>query len=258
MSKVVIERPRSGGGVKSPKGEKRRDQRIPWEEKPRSEKIDRKWNQSWYTKHLTDVLGPLYGYLLKNVGRPWDAVYHDICQHLRRENVAQDHIRDHVDDFVEKNVIIIDGVPCRLPDEYPLDSYGRFDKLYVHPKTGLLCRVKRQQRRWKPAPPRYIKVDESHICLKLEGLWYLVEVVSFTPSYQTQISKIGNHTFYFSAFVPVDDLILGSIRYGDDVVRKYGGYYRSVSKKQMSKKEIKKLIPADKRDMEDFVPVRVV
>src|SRR5687767_11010060 len=112
MGKVVIERPRAGGGIQYPKGEKRRLQREGGlENSPKSEHIGRKWKSTTYSKHFTDVLGPLYRYLLKQVGRPWDKIWSEICEHMPKTNIAIGHVRDHVMDFVELHAMFINGVP---------------------------------------------------------------------------------------------------------------------------------------------------
>src|SRR6266404_1978920 len=78
MKKVVTERPRGGGGVKTPKGEKRDWQRHAVEDLPKRERIRAKWDHTNGGKYFTDVLGPLYRFLLKQAGRPWDNVYSEI------------------------------------------------------------------------------------------------------------------------------------------------------------------------------------
>jgi hypothetical protein len=41
------------------------------------------------TKDQTDLLGPLWGCLRKNVGTPWDLVYADICRNLDFRSVLR-------------------------------------------------------------------------------------------------------------------------------------------------------------------------
>jgi hypothetical protein len=70
---------------------------------------------------------------------------------------VQKHVFDHVLQFVERNPILIDGVPHN-PDGYgpqrdkyyPLRSHGLWHDFYVCPRTGLLCSAadaKRRKRR---------------------------------------------------------------------------------------------------------------
>src|SRR5262245_12272313 len=102
MSKVIVERPRVGrawaglkpgrtrvvadddgeplrtskGAAREPKGRERR------------------------TKALNENLNPLRRYLAAQVGRPWNTVYAEISQHLKPSSTVQQHVRDHLDDFV--------------------------------------------------------------------------------------------------------------------------------------------------------------
>ena len=54
FKKVVTERPRSGGGVKTPKGDKRQWQRYDVEDYPKREKLRAKWDRCG-SKHFTDA-----------------------------------------------------------------------------------------------------------------------------------------------------------------------------------------------------------
>jgi hypothetical protein len=142
MPQVIIERPRGGPRFKTPKGERRRDQRIPDDERPTRESIGRKWSGS--PKWLNEHLGPLRRFLRSNVGRPWNKVYSEICARIRRDSAVQDHVRDHVFDYVTVNVILVDGVPCsREGSDYGM-PIGRYDRreLYVCPRTGILRRIR--------------------------------------------------------------------------------------------------------------------
>ena len=53
-------------------------------------------------KVFTDVLGPLYRYLLKQVGRKWDAVYSEVAESLPKTSVQNIHVYTHLWQFVEK------------------------------------------------------------------------------------------------------------------------------------------------------------
>src|SRR5262245_62448206 len=80
MAQVIIERPRGGQRYKTPKGSRRRLQRG-LDDGPRREGIKRVWGAG--TKWLSEHLAPLRRFLLGQVGRPWDHVFAEICQHLR-------------------------------------------------------------------------------------------------------------------------------------------------------------------------------
>ena len=93
---------------------------------------------------MNERLDPLGGYLDRQVGRPWDKVFAEICAHISRNSAVQYQVRDHVADSFTNDVIPIGGVPCSgAGDRYygrPLEHL-RYRPWYVCPRTGLLRRV---------------------------------------------------------------------------------------------------------------------
>jgi hypothetical protein len=49
----------------------------------------------WNAKEFSDSLGPLRGYLRKQVGRPWDKVWSEIAATLDSRSLTGQHIFDH-------------------------------------------------------------------------------------------------------------------------------------------------------------------
>lgn len=141
MSKVIVERPRMGrsaAGLRSGRtrvvedddGEPiraSRGGRAPKREKPLK------------TKSLNENLNPLRRFLQSAVGRPWNKVYAEISEHLKPTSTVQQHVRDHLEDFVAVKTRMKGGVVMvtqRFGGERVLEEdYHRF---YVHPRTGLL------------------------------------------------------------------------------------------------------------------------
>lgn len=155
MKRVVTERPRAGGGLKEPKGSKRDFQRQELDELPKREKIRQKWKSGYSNaKEFTDVLGPLYRFLLKQVGRPWDKVYSEIAKELPKDTMQNIHIYTHIWQFVERDVQIINGKACHkgsIVDGYPIVSDGKYEQLYIDPNTKILRKAKKGKR-----PFRYV------------------------------------------------------------------------------------------------------
>jgi hypothetical protein len=141
MAKVLVERPRGGRGVAVGKGYRKELQRTPVEEMRTREGMRARCrhNPKWFTDHL----GPLRRFLLSEVGRPWNLVYSEICREIGKGFPTREHFLLHVYQYVEKDVILIDGVPCHgAGHEHgsPLRNYGgRY--LYICPKSGLLKKV---------------------------------------------------------------------------------------------------------------------
>src|SRR4051812_39875839 len=103
MAKVIVERPRVGSRARGKgKGYKRRLARIAPEDRPRREGMK---HHGGNTKSLNEHLGPLGRYLEGQVGRPWNDVFAEICAHIDRNSAVQDHVRDHLGDFVTTDVV---------------------------------------------------------------------------------------------------------------------------------------------------------
>ncbi len=132
MYKVIVERPRRGGGFRS---------EIPApddpDDSPKQEGLKRRHRSR---KWLNENLRPLERFLASQVGRPWDKVYAEICAGIDRRNTVQQHIHQHLQDFVAIRTVMIDGVPHAMRTWGGLEPIAgsRGPKFYVDPRTGLL------------------------------------------------------------------------------------------------------------------------
>jgi hypothetical protein len=181
MAKVIVERPRKKARAwKKPKGYQRRLRRYGEDGPPAREGIKACWQGR--TKILNEHLGPLRRYLDKQVGRPWNKVFAEICSHINRNSAVQDHVRDHVSLYVATHVILIDGVPCNGEGGWnygqPLHKLG-YRPWYVCPRTGLLRRVKKisrkqQRQAKKEILPIFIPLGKTLQCRFYGGAWNLV------------------------------------------------------------------------------------
>jgi hypothetical protein len=237
MAKVIVERPRKKGCAwHKPKGYKRRLRRYGEDGPPAREGIKACWRGR--TKYLNEHLGPLRRYLDKQVGRPWDKVFSEICAHIDRSSAVQDHVRDHVADYVATHVLLIDGVPCDGQGGW---NYGkplhqlRYRPWYVCPRTGLLRRVKvprrkRPRKRKQDSPPEHIPVSESSQCRFLDGAWHLVALKPLpAPHYHrercTGVDVLLN--------LPVARLTPAEAR------RHYGAEVYAVAVRRLARKELR-------------------
>ena len=151
MKYVVIESGRRGGYGKHNRARPRRKGEE-WEGYLKHEAM--RLPYGYNTKAQTDLLGPLWGYLRKHVGKPWDVVYADICRNLDFRSVLGLHIKSHLfDGFggVQRHV--------EMRGRVPYEHIGRFgsppapvDGFYVHPRTGLLMDTRARTKRHAPAP----------------------------------------------------------------------------------------------------------
>lgn len=94
-------------------------------------------------KRFGDLLGPLRGWVRKQVGRKWNDVYSEVCEHFDRRSQIKDHVHVHIlRDFVDTKVKLIDG------KVYVINRWGGWREVsgtqkrpyfYVHPGSGILC-----------------------------------------------------------------------------------------------------------------------
>jgi hypothetical protein len=118
------------------------------EDLPSKQGVRQRYNGS-DLRELNENLAPLKRFLRKQVGRPWNKVYSEISERLRSTSAVQQHVRDHVWDYVERHATIAEdgrvyGSP-RFLRWSPLPL--RAGDLYVHPATGLLMAAKKHPKR---------------------------------------------------------------------------------------------------------------
>lgn len=228
FAEQITERPRSGGRYKTPKGYNRRWQYCDLDEQPKKEKIRQKWEDG-YEKQFTDLIGPLYGYLRKNVGCHWDDVYSEICEQLPSNSIQGIHIRQHVEWAVEKNVAIINGVACHGEGRtYGMPLASNKDTFYVHPDTGILCKgPTKKKNRWSCLNKgKGIVIDDTHQYHCIDGVWYLVTLKHYGPELAYWQRK-------YDVAYRVNLTKWACFEY-------YGKDYIGISKDQLNKKEIRK------------------
>jgi hypothetical protein len=225
LGEVVIERPRGGMRISLKKitGYKKALQKITDEAitdgllSPYLVKTRRR------TKYFSDNLGPLRRWLRSHEGEPWDAVYREICQLIETQTLCGQHLLSHVWGFVEKDVEIIDGVPCYKDRRFhfrgnQLGSYR--EQLYIHPETKILCLAQKINKTSQETKDSVV-IDRYHQYHKVNEIWYLVTLQDI-PFLEKR-----------------RDIILGSAIDGWTAIKKYGVRAYAVSKKQCNKKEIK-------------------
>ena len=147
MFEVIIERPRWGSRMGHPRRAKRMDAKVAAAHEPdmllsklgmqRGAKFAR------VSKSLNENLAPLRRYLEKQVNRPWDKVWSDICENLSTASTVQQHVRDHIIDFVGMHSFVKAGTVFVAPRHGSLQPLAESHyRLYVDPRSGLLRKNK--------------------------------------------------------------------------------------------------------------------
>jgi len=136
-------------------------------------------------KGFTDVLGPIRGYLHRNVGRPWDKIYSELSQALGSGSWPVRHVLTQHVDVYAKTYRGVDGAVWALEKSGPYQVSPSFSRpeFYVQPETGLL-RVcpKRPNPKKQPTETdlNLVEAGGGRWFSNLDGIWYLGEYV-FDP-----------------------------------------------------------------------------
>ncbi len=194
-------------------------------------------------KELNENLAPLKRFLRSRVGRPWDEVFSEICKNINVNSAVQNHIREHIFQYVEINIEMRNGIPywINYGKERPLASesaYRAHEHLYVDPDTGILSVIKdKKKEKEKDILP--IKIDDSEFYDIINGHWFWVKtewMYGNDDRYGFKYEKrliIKNET---NLLTKLEKRLLNIRQYD------YVAYSRQIiDKRQLSKKEIKKI-----------------
>lgn len=151
------------------------------------------------SKSLNENLAPLFRFLEKSVGRPWDEVYSEVREHLRMDSAVQLHVVQHLNWTVtEKTYMGEDGhvyAADRSWHRYnnnALDLPNPFSRhnYYVHPETKLLCRqphLSKKARRAKEV--KVLSLDKYRQFRLIDGKWMVVELADVEAGNPFQARK---------------------------------------------------------------------
>jgi len=172
MAHVIVERPRIGSSLPSrKKGYRKYVQTTGLDNLPRREPLLGHWRGR--ERFLNEHLSPMFRFLRSNIGRPWNKVHQELCEHVSFDNAVQKHVLAHVFDYVDRHVELVgDQVFSRdrpWRGRRPLSA----GQMYVCPATGLLKEVRRSRRR---RPPTRIPIEVQRLAILRDGAWWEVGV----------------------------------------------------------------------------------
>jgi hypothetical protein len=183
MDRVLVERPRHnrprpGRGLSFPRGSKKNWAGRDLECTPSREGM-RRVHHDW-RKWPSENFAPLRRYLRSNVGRPWSKVHAEIRAQLRGGTTMQQHVLQHLWDFVVRRPIMKDGVAHDVRPFWGkrlLESQEKWPRFYVCPRTGLLREAPRA-RRPPPVPSDLGRrvLSPTLELQRLAGVWFEVEL----------------------------------------------------------------------------------
>jgi hypothetical protein len=249
MYKVIVERPRRWKDGHAAAARLRNDHSGPTRLRARA---------GYGYRSLNENLAPLRRYLRAQVGRPWDKVFSEICAKIDRRNTVQQHIHQHIHDFISIDACFRDGQLVDLANRWTFlpSGSGIYQELYVDPRTGLIRlnkdyeswhrgATKRRQREQGEIAARRRTLNERTFLLLLDDVWFRVQV-DVLPNNRYIEKVIDGGTRRCVVAEPRYDVVLRrhiSRAMSDELrqcKRLYGsdGLY-AVSKRQISTREIK-------------------
>lgn len=266
MKHKIVERPRfngygNGNAIRRQRAAVRDMDIEELEELPTKQGMRRPHIEHWSGKELNENLNPLYRYLNKQEGRPWDLVYSEICEQIRPDSATQLHILQHVNDIVEINVIIVDGIPCYKhraywgrSDEFPPITdwnHGSYRHMYVDPRDGILKFAPKEEKLPKKKKNPNVFLSEHPLVQyhRIKGVWYQVNFRELEDKDFYSRDKKGNAIPRWRWRVIAHDMLAGkmpkiSIDYAPSLGEwrwRYGDLIVPIQKRQLNSKEIKHL-----------------
>jgi hypothetical protein len=243
MYKVIVERPRRWKGGDGSAARLRDDFDGP---------ANLGMRAGYAGRFLNENLTPLRRYLRSQVGRPWNKVFGEISAGIDRRNTVQQHIYQHIDDYIAIDVGIEHG---RLVDLGSRNRYGSDElrqELYVDPSSGLI-RVNKEYRAWRHEAVDRRELEQAQlvarrrilndqtVLLRIEDLWFEVTLATLPVGRTIESGSRGKKQFVLER--RYDVVLRRKInRYcdRDERARVYGSPESyAVSKRQLSKRELK-------------------
>jgi hypothetical protein len=198
MSRVMVERPRIIDSIS------RKGRRRSFDDLPKQQGMRRSQRERGGHKRLNENLPPLRRFLERQTGRPWDKVYSEISARLRVDSTVQQHVRDHLRDFVAIR-------PRRgIRAWYWLGGCQSGESLwhqplYVDPRDGILKRTDRlpeakaQRKRKAERSPQTavserIELSSHRELRRIKGIWYEIALAPLPqPEYRsvTELQKVS-------------------------------------------------------------------
>ncbi len=189
MSKVLVERPRGGGGKTRGRGRPPRDPDL-LRAKLTGNRIA---VEAGASKWSSENLAPLKRYIERQEGRPWNKVFSEMREHIKPGNTVQEHILTHLEGYLATNVEKVEPsrtAPCglvygaghRWGAGRPLDEHDH----YVDPDDGIIKRAKRRLKgpRFTAAAPGALRhLGGIRWAIPVRGVWMSVVLAPYVLRY---------------------------------------------------------------------------
>jgi len=209
-----------------------------WENHPKREKVG---THRTGTKGQCDRLNPIIRFLRSRVGKNWDKTYSEIAKIISRAGTMQQHVWGHIEDFVSYEMENKDGrwlvgggrYSSIRSFEVAMSGF-HYSNFYVDLR-GILREVPHTSRSWKREPRwKTVAAVEHHIpggTGRIDREWPILHLIDK----ETYLSKWKGAWFEVKASFDVDTSLYGASQ------------RRVVSKRTLSKKEIRAMVPKQQK-----------
>jgi len=223
MDKVIVERPRIGSRLPSrKKGYRKYVHNTAIDNLPSREPMLGRWRgrERWLNEHL----GPMRRFLRSRVGRPWNKVHKELCEHVSFDNAVQKHVLAHVFDYVQLHVEI-QGRQVISTNDWRRGTVLRPDAMYVCPNSGLLKVVRRRR---QTHSPRRIFVGQRLQYQQRDDAWWELKLRE-RPDDPAELWDV----WLERALSQLQD---------SELIDTFGGKLMAVSKRPLSPREARELL----------------
>jgi hypothetical protein len=244
MNKVIVERPRGGKGNYDLAKRWRDDFDGPMQLGIRA---------GYGRPRLNENLSPLRRYLRAQLGRPWNKVYSEIASGIDRRNTVQQHVFQHIEDFI--------AIKVEYRNDKLVDLSARFrffgnndtlrQELYVDPHTGIIRRNKDHNAWRRLAVERRLNqqaeidskmriLDAQTQLRRIDGQWYEVKIAPLPPIVMKVKIENGRAMKQPCAEARFDFVLKKSISRLSSLPGHASVNSYAVSKRQLSRRELRK------------------
>lgn len=147
-------------------------------------------------KSFNENLNPLKGFLHSKLGKKWDKTYSELRKTFDARSVINNHILEHLFDYVDTHAVIIDGKVMTMGGRYSRQGYvpikQSYSEYYVCPKDGTLKKPNKQPRRsivkeqeaqkLREEAKVFRAVDDKTHLRFIGGLWYAFDILELPPA----------------------------------------------------------------------------
>ena len=143
-----------------------------------------KFRYGYDTKSFSENLSPLRGQVRKAVGRPWNKFYSELCEVFDKRSVINQHILEHLRDFICTKVYDKNGVLFVSRGYGPDEAlYGSGIEIFVDPRDGIIKKNPKYKsykeynreysRRHKEEElATFRKLDDDNVLRLINGVWF--------------------------------------------------------------------------------------